>query len=41
MVKDHRTDVEAGDANRVLDGDLDPFVRAYLLASAARRDGAE
>jgi peptide chain release factor 2 len=40
MVKDHRTDVEVGDANRVLDGDLDPFVRAYLLASAARRDGA-
>jgi peptide chain release factor 2 len=34
LVKDHRTNVEVGDANRVLDGDLDPFVRAYLLASA-------
>ena len=34
MVKDHRTSVEVGDASRVLDGDLDPFVRAYLLASA-------
>jgi peptide chain release factor 2 len=34
MVKDHRTDVEVGDANRVLDGDLDPFVRAYLLRQA-------
>jgi peptide chain release factor 2 len=34
MVKDHRTDVEMGDANRVLDGDLDNFVRAYLLKSA-------
>ena len=34
MVKDHRTDVEVGDANRVLDGDLDPFVRAYLLQQA-------
>jgi peptide chain release factor 2 len=34
MVKDHRTDVEVGDANRVLDGDLDGFVRAYLLAGA-------
>ena len=34
MVKDHRTDVEVGDANRVLDGDLDPFVRPYLLRSA-------
>ncbi len=34
LVKDHRTNVEVGDANRVLDGDLDPFVRPYLLASA-------
>src|SRR5688572_14084671 len=34
MVKDHRTDFEMGDANRVLEGDLDGFVRAYLLASA-------
>ena len=36
MVKDHRTDHEMGDANRVLDGDLDGFVRAYLLRAAAR-----
>jgi peptide chain release factor 2 len=36
MVKDHRTDHEVGDANRVLEGDLDGFVRAYLLRSAAR-----
>jgi peptide chain release factor 2 len=35
MVKDHRTDVEVGDAQRVLDGDLDGFARAYLLRSAA------
>jgi peptide chain release factor 2 len=34
MVKDHRTDFEMGDANRVLDGDLDGFVRAYLLEAA-------
>ena len=34
-VKDHRTGFEAGDAQRVLDGDLDGFVRAYLLRSAA------
>jgi peptide chain release factor 2 len=33
MVKDHRTDFEMGDAQRVLDGDLDGFVRAYLLKS--------
>ena len=36
MVKDHRTDHEMGDASRVLEGDLDGFVRAYLLRSAAR-----
>jgi peptide chain release factor 2 len=34
MVKDLRTDYEMGDANRVLDGDLDGFVRAYLLKAA-------
>ncbi|MCW2998775.1 MAG: peptide chain release factor 2 [Solirubrobacterales bacterium] len=36
MVKDHRTNVEVGDPTRVLDGDLDGFVRAELL----RRTGA-
>jgi peptide chain release factor 2 len=34
MVKDHRTDFEMGDTSRVLDGDLDGFVRAYLLKAA-------
>jgi peptide chain release factor 2 len=34
MVKDHRTGFEMGDANRALDGDLDGFVRAYLLEAA-------
>ena len=34
MVKDHRTDFEVGNANGVLDGDLDGFVAAYLLANA-------
>ena len=33
-VKDHRTGHEVGDAQRVLDGDLDGFVREYLLKSA-------
>ncbi len=33
-VKDHRTGFEVGDANRVLDGDLDGFVREYLNQSA-------
>ena len=35
MVKDHRTGFEMGDVQRVLDGDLDGFVRAFLLSSAA------
>jgi peptide chain release factor 2 len=34
MVKDHRTDFEMGDTARVLDGDLDGFIRAYLLKEA-------
>ena len=38
MVKDHRTNVEAGNAQGVLDGDLDEFVRAELLRRAG--DGA-
>jgi peptide chain release factor 2 len=35
MVKDHRTGVEIGDVQRVLEGDLDGFVRAHLLSSAS------
>jgi peptide chain release factor 2 len=34
MVKDHRTNLEMGDVQRALDGDLDGFVRAYLLEAA-------
>ena len=30
MVKDHRTNTEVGDADSVLDGNLDPFIEAYL-----------
>ena len=36
MVKDHRTGVEVGDVERVLGGDLNAFVRAYLLHAAAQ-----
>jgi peptide chain release factor 2 len=35
-VKDHRTGFEVGDAQRVLDGDIDGFIRAYLNQAAAR-----
>ncbi|MFI4989572.1 MAG: peptide chain release factor 2 [Solirubrobacterales bacterium] len=37
MVKDHRTGHEMGDVQRVLDGDLDDFVRAYLLSAASAK----
>jgi peptide chain release factor 2 len=40
MVKDHRTNHEVGDVNRVLDGDLDGFVRAYLLRAAGSASAA-
>ncbi|MFZ3199862.1 MAG: peptide chain release factor 2 [Candidatus Acidiferrales bacterium] len=32
LIKDHRTKLERGDIQKVLDGDLDPFIRAYLLS---------
>jgi peptide chain release factor 2 len=35
MVKDHRTKLEVGDTEKVLDGDLDVFIQAWLNASAA------
>jgi peptide chain release factor 2 len=35
MVKDHRTGAEVGDADRVLDGDLDPFIEAWLKGQMA------
>ena len=31
LIKDHRTKQEIGDVDRVLDGDLQPFIRAYLV----------
>jgi len=37
LIKDHRTKVERGDVQRVLDGDIDGFIRAYLLS---RRNGS-
>jgi peptide chain release factor 2 len=36
MAKDLRTRVEVGDVDKVLDGDLEPFIRGYLRM---RREG--
>jgi peptide chain release factor 2 len=38
MVKDHRTDYQVGDAERVLAGDLDGFINAYLRAGLGDED---
>ena len=35
LVKDHQTDFEVGNAQGVLNGNIDPFIHAYLLARAA------
>jgi peptide chain release factor 2 len=34
MVKDHRTKFEVGDVDRVMDGDLDEFIKTTLIAKA-------
>src|SRR5687767_6973506 len=35
MVKDHRTKLQVGDPDRVLNGDLDPFIKTYLMKKAS------
>lgn len=40
MVKDHRTNLENSNASRVLDGDIDEFIHAYLMNSTALPDAA-
>ncbi|HYA96878.1 MAG TPA: peptide chain release factor 2 [Methylomirabilota bacterium] len=37
LIKDNRTKFQSGDVDRVLDGDLDPFIRSYLLAKKTGR----
>ena len=34
MVKDHRTNVEVGNVDAVMDGDIDEFIFAYLKETA-------
>ena len=36
MVKDHRTNLEIGNAQKVLDGDIDDFIQSYLLMTGER-----
>jgi peptide chain release factor 2 len=36
LIKDHRTKFSVGDVDRVLDGDLDPFIRSYLMAKKSK-----
>jgi len=35
LIKDHRTKEEVGDVNRVLDGDIDIFIKTYLMRKAS------
>ena len=39
MVKDHRTNVEKGNVQAVMDGDIDEFIQAYLKMQAAKKIG--
>src|SRR5437870_9211775 len=41
LVKDHRTKFQVGDVNRVLDGDLDDFIKAYLMKRAVGKLSVE
>jgi peptide chain release factor 2 len=40
MVKDHRTNHETGNVDKVLDGDLNGFIEAYLIQEGAGSDSA-
>ncbi len=38
LVKDHRTNTERGDVENILDGDLDEFIKAYLLSRMSSKE---
>ena len=40
MVKDHRIDLDVGNVNAVLDGDLEPFIKGVLLAKKTTGNSA-
>lgn len=40
LIKDHRTKIEVGDVDRVLDGDLQPFIRGYLMMRRGEKSAA-
>ncbi len=39
LVKDHRTGVESSNTQAVMDGDLDPFINAFLIGKKAKNSG--
>ena len=41
MVKDHRTNKEVGNAQSVLDGNIDPFINAYLTSLSISKDNED
>jgi peptide chain release factor 2 len=41
LVKDHRTKEQVGDPDRVLDGDIDMFIKSYLMKKSSGTLGAE
>jgi peptide chain release factor 2 len=40
LIKDHRTKYDEGNVQKVLDGDLDPFIKTYLMQKASGTLGA-
>ena len=41
LVKDHRTKEQVGDPDRVLDGDIDMFIKSYLMKKSSGTLGVE